>query len=134
MHKLLLLLSVFSIGLLAGCDNAGTTAAPPAEEHLIRTLVSQTAEYQADPRRFASCLAEGSNVDEALRNKLKGLMAKLDRATIDESGTSATASVLFEVLETGDQLGPVEWALEKTGDEWKVKTLAVPDLPQPTTN
>jgi hypothetical protein len=128
MHKLILLLSALSTGLLAGCGD-GDVAAPPAEEHLIRTLVSQTAEFQADPRRFASCLAEGSNADEALRNKLKGLMAKMDRATIDDSGTSATASVLFEVLQTGDQLGPVEWTLEKTGDQWKVKTLAIPDLP-----
>jgi len=123
----MLLLVALSTGLLAGCGKAGTTA-PPAEEHLIRTLVSQTAEYQADPRRFASCLAEGSNADEALRNKLKGLMTRLDRATIDGAGTSATAYVLFEVLQTGEQLGPVEWKLEKSGDQWKVKTLAIPDL------
>ncbi len=133
MHKLILILSASSLGLLAGCDKAGTIA-PPAEDHLIRTLVSQTAEFQADPRRFASCLAEGSNVDETLRNKLKGLMAKLDSATIDDSGTTATASVMFEVLETGDQLGPVEWKLEKTGDQWKVKTIAIPELPTPTAN
>ena len=100
----------------------------------MRTLVGHTAEWQADPRRFASCLAEGASVDEALRKKLKGLMTRLDRATIDSAGTTATASVLFEVLATGDQLGPVEWTLEKSGDQWKVKTLVIPDLSTASVN
>ena len=127
MNKLILFVCALSAGLLAGCGKGGTSA-PLAEEHLMRNVVGHTAEWQADPRRFASCLAEGASVDEAQRKKLKGLMARLDRATLDDAGATATASVLFEVLATGDQLGPVEWTLEKTGDQWKVKTLAIPDL------
>ena len=126
MNRLILLLIAFSTTSLAGCSNGGT-AAPSAEEHLIRTLIGHTAEFQADPKQFAACFVEASNADETLRNKLKGMMARLDRATVDDAGTSATADVLFEVLETGEQLGPVKWQLEKVGDQWKVKTLAVPE-------
>ena len=133
MNRLILLLIAFSAGWLAGCGNGGTSA-PSGEEHLIRTLIGHTAEFQAAPQQFASCFVEGSNPDEALRNKLKGMMARLDRATVDDAGTSATADVLFEVLETGEQLGPVEWKLEKVGDQWKVKTLAVPDAPSTSVN
>jgi hypothetical protein len=133
MNRLILLLSAFSAGWLAGCGNGGTSA-PSGEEHLIRTLIGHTAEFQAAPQQFASCFVEGSTADEAMRNKLKGMMARLDHATVDDAGTSATADVLFEVLETGEQLGPVEWQLEKVGDQWKVKTLAVPDAPSTNVN
>ena len=126
MNRLLLLLFAFSAPWLAGCDSGGTSA-PSAEEHLIRTAIGRTAESQASPQEFAACFVEASKPDETLRNKLKGMMARLDHATVDDAGTSATAAVLFEVLETGDQLGPVEWQLEKVGDQWKVKTLAVPE-------
>jgi hypothetical protein len=126
MNRLFLLLSAISAAWLAGCTNGGTPA-PSAEEHLIRTLIGHTAELQADPKQFANCFVEGSKPDETLRNKLKGMMARLDRATVDDAGATATADVIFEVLETGDQLGPVEWQLQKVGDQWKVKTLAVPD-------
>jgi hypothetical protein len=133
MNRLILLLIAFSPGWLAGCGNGGT-AAPSGEEHLIRTLIGHTAEFQADPKQFASCFVEGSSVDEALRNKLQGMMTRVDHATVDDAGTSATADVLFEVLETGEQLGPVEWQLEKVGDEWKVKTLTVPDAASTSVN
>ncbi len=133
MNKLLLLISAFFTSLLVGCGNAGTSA-PPAEENHIRTLVGHTAEYQSDPRKFASCLAEGAIVDDALRKNLNGLMARLDHATIDDAGASATAYVNFEVLETGEQFGPAEWKLEKSGDQWKVKTLAIPELATTSAN
>jgi hypothetical protein len=133
MNRLFLLLSAFSVAWLAGCGNGGT-AAPPAEEHLIRTLIGRTAELQADPQQFASCFVEGGKPDEALRTKLEGMMARLDRVTVDDAGASATADVLFEVLATGEQLGPVEWQLEKVGDQWKVKTLAIPDASAASAN
>ena len=126
MNRLILLLITLSAASLAGCGSGGTPA-PSAEEHLIRTLIGHTAELQADPKQFAACFVDASSADETLRNKVKGMMARLDRATVDDAGTSATADVVFEVLETGDQLGPVEWQLQKVGDQWKVKTLAVPD-------
>jgi hypothetical protein len=62
------------------------------------------------------------------------MMTRLDSATVDPTGASATAQVLFEVLETGDQLGPVTWTLEKSGDDWKVKTVQVPDVPGASVN
>ncbi|MBL9162964.1 MAG: hypothetical protein JNL18_09545 [Planctomycetaceae bacterium] len=127
MHRLPLLLSAFSAAWLAGC-NIGGTSAPSAEEHLIRTLVGQTAELQASPQRFAACFVEESAADETLRKKFKGMMTRMDRAAVDDANASATASVLFEVLETGEQLGPVEWQLEKVNGQWKVRTLAVPDV------
>lgn len=133
MNRLILLIIALSAAWLAGCSSGGAPA-PSAEEHLIRTLIGHTAEFQADPKQFANCFVEGSNADEALRNKLQGMMTKLDHVTVDDAGTSATADVLFEVLETGDQLGPVEWQLEKVDDQWKVKKLAVPEASNASVN
>ena len=113
-------------GMLAGCGDAGTTPAP-AEDNRIRTLIGHTAELHASAKSFASSFADGSVPDDATRHKFRGMMTRLESATVDAAGTSATAQVLFEVLETGEQLGPVTWTLVKTGDEWKVKTLQVPD-------
>jgi hypothetical protein len=113
-------------GVLAGCGDAETTPAP-AEDNRIRTLIGHVAEWHATPKSFASCFADGSVPDDATRKKFRGMMTKLDSATVDAAGTSATAQVLFEVLETGEQLGPAPWTLEKSGDEWKVKTVQVPD-------
>ena len=113
-------------GMLAGCGDAGTTPAP-GEDHHIRTLIGHTAELSGSPESFASCFAEGSVPDDATRHKFRGMMTRLDSATLDAAGTTATAQVQFEVLETGEQLGPVTWTLEKSGDEWKVKTVQVPD-------
>jgi hypothetical protein len=115
-------------GVLAGCGDGGTTATP-ADDHEIRTLIGHVAELHARPDDFAKCFAEGSVPDDATRNKFRGLMTRLDRATVDDAGTAATAQVLFEVLETGEQVGPVTWTLEKSGGEWKVKTVQVPDIP-----
>jgi hypothetical protein len=112
-------------GMLVGCGDGGTAAAP-ADDHLIRTLVGHTAELAGSREGFASCFAEGSVPDEATRNKFRGMMTRLDSARVDEAGATATAQVEFEVLETGEQLGPVTWTLAKSGDEWKVKTVEVP--------
>jgi hypothetical protein len=118
-------LFVLVAGMLAGCGDGGTAAAP-ADDHLIRTLVGHTAELAGSREGFASCFVEGSVPDEATREKFRGMMTRLDGATVDEAGATATAQVVFEMLETGEQLGPVTWTLEKTGDEWKVKTVEVP--------
>jgi len=120
-------------GMLAGCGDAGTTPAP-AEDNRIRTLIGHVAELHASPDGFASCFADGSVPDDATRHKFRGMMTRLHSATVDAAGTSATAQVLFEVLETGEQLGPVTWTLEKSGDEWKVKTVQVPDVPGGSVN
>jgi hypothetical protein len=112
-------------GVLVGCGDGGTVAAP-ADDHLIRTLVGHVAEFSGSREGFANCFAEGSVPEEATRDKFRGMMTRLESATVDAAGTTATAQVQFEVLETGEQLGPVTWTLEKTGDEWKVKSVEVP--------
>jgi hypothetical protein len=120
-------------GMLAGCRDAGTTPAP-VEDNRIRTLIGHTAELSGSPESFASCFAKGSVPDDATRQKFRGMMTRLHSATVDAAGTTATAQVQFEVLETGEQLGPVAWTLEKTGDEWKVKTVQAPDIPSGSVN
>ena len=58
---------------------------------------------------------------EAQREQLES-SGQLDRLPeIDEEIAS-----LYEVLETGEILGPVEWKLVKTGDQWKVSAFALP--------
>jgi hypothetical protein len=54
------------------------------------------------------------------------MMTKLERALIDDTGSSATAEVVYEVLETGEILGPVQWKLAKIEDQWKVSAFALP--------
>ena len=54
------------------------------------------------------------------------MMTKLERALVDDTGSSATADVVYEVLETGEILGPVQWKLAKTEDQWKVSVFALP--------
>jgi hypothetical protein len=113
------------VGLLCGCSAAGKPAAP-IEDHHIRTLVGYVAEYHADPKRFDTFFVDGAAPDKATREKLRGMMTKLERVLVDDAGTSATADVVYEVLATGEILGPVEWKLEKTRDEWKVSVFALP--------
>jgi hypothetical protein len=113
-------------GVLVGCGDGGMTPAP-VDDNLIRTVVGHTAELAGSREGFASCFAEGSVPDEATRQKFRGMMTRLDSATVDAAGTTATAQVGFEVLETGEQLGPVTWTLEKSGGEWKVKSVEVPE-------
>jgi hypothetical protein len=113
-------------GVAAGCADGGSAAAP-AQEHDIRTLVGHVAELSESREEFANCFVEGSVPDEATRNEFRGMMTRLSGATVDETGATATAQVMFEVLETGDQLGPVTWTFAKSGDQWKVKTVEVPE-------
>jgi hypothetical protein len=113
-------------GMLSGCGGGEATPAP-VDDNLLRTLIGHVAQLHARPAEFAKCFADGSVPDDATRKKFQGMMTKLDSATVDAAGTSATAQVMFEVLETGDQLGPLTWTLEKSGDAWKVKTVQVPD-------
>jgi hypothetical protein len=84
------------------------------------------AEYHANPNRFETFFIEGAVPDNATRVKLRGMMTKLARALVDDTGSSATADVVYEVLETGEILGPVQWKLVKSGDQWKVSVFALP--------
>ena len=119
------LLGLLAVGILCGCRDAGTPAAP-IDDHQMRTLIGYVGEYHANPKRFETFFVEGQVPDTATRAKLRGMMTKLERARVDDTGSSATAEVVYEVLETGEILGPVEWKLVKTGDQWKVSVFALP--------
>jgi hypothetical protein len=54
------------------------------------------------------------------------MMTKLERALVDDTDSSATAEVVYEVLETGEMLGPVQWKLAKIEGKWKVDVFALP--------
>ncbi len=108
------LVGLLAVGILCGCGAAGTPAAP-TDDHDIRTLIGYVGEYHANPKRFETFFVDGAVPDMATRAKLRGMMTKLERALVDDTGSSATAEVVYEVLETGEILGPVEWKLVKVG-------------------
>jgi hypothetical protein len=119
------LVGLLAVGIFCGCSDALRPAAP-IDDHQIRTLIGYVGEYHADPKRFETFFVDGAVPDKATRARLRGMMTKLDRALVDDTGSSATANVVYEVLETGEILGPVQWKLEKTGDQWKVSEFALP--------
>jgi hypothetical protein len=119
------LAGLLTVSLLLGCSDAGSPAAP-RDDHHMRTLIGHVGEYHANPKSFEPLFVDGAVPDKATRDKLRGMMTKLESARVDEAGSSATAEVLYEVLETGEILGPVQWKLAKTGDEWKVSGFALP--------
>jgi hypothetical protein len=110
---------------LCGCSAEGRPPAP-SDDHHIRTLIGYVSEYHANPKRFETFFVDGAVPDKATRAKLRGMMTKLEHALVDDTGLSATAEVVYEVLETGEILGPVQWKLVKTGDQWKVSAFALP--------
>lgn len=122
------LLGLIAIGMLCGCGGAGKPAAP-IDEHNIRSLVGRVGENFANPKAFGALFAEGAVPNEATRAKLRGMMTKVDRARLDDTGSSATVDVVFEVLQTGEIRGPVVWKLVKVGDQWRVSTMALPGEP-----
>lgn len=121
-------LLIIVIGVLCGCGSAGKQAAP-VDENGIRTVVSHVGEYQANPKAFGALFADGAVPNEATRGKLRGMMTKVEQARVDDTGSSAAVDVVFEVLQTGEIRGPVEWKLVKAGDQWKVSAIAVPGEP-----
>ena len=120
------IVGLLAIGILCGCSHTGTPAAP-IDDHHIRTLIGYVGEYHANPKRFETFFVDGQVPDMATRAKLRGMMTKLERAVVDDTGSSATTEVVYEVLATGEILGPVEWKLIKTGDQWKVSEFALPE-------
>jgi hypothetical protein len=93
----------------------------------MRTLVGHVGEYHADPKQFETLFVDGAAPDKATRARLRGMMTKLEQAFVDDAESSATAEVVYEVLETGQILGPVDWKLQKTGDQWKVSSFTLPE-------
>jgi hypothetical protein len=116
---------LLAVVILCGCSGAGSEPAP-MDDHHFRTLVSYVSEYHANPRQFEPLFADGRVPDKVTRAKLRGMMTKLERALVDDTGSSATAEVVYEVLETGEILGPVEWKLTKIEGQWKVSDFALP--------
>ena len=119
------LIGLLIVGVIGGCSAAGKPATP-TDDHHIRTLIGYVAEYHANPKGFETLFVDGAAPDKATRAKLRGMMTKLERALVDDTGSSATAEVLYEVLQTGEILGPVQWKLAKMGDQWKVSVFALP--------
>jgi hypothetical protein len=119
------LVGLLAVGIFCGCGDAGKPATP-SDDHDIRTLIGYVGEYHADPKRFETFFVDGRVPDTATRAKLRGMMTKLERALVDDTGSSATADVVYEVLETGEILGPVQWKLAKAEDQWKVSVFALP--------
>jgi hypothetical protein len=119
------LVALLAVGILYGCSAAGNPPAP-SDDHELRTLIGHVGEYHANPKRFETFFVEGRVPDTATRAKLGGMMTKLERALVDDTGSSATVDVVYEVLETGEILGPVEWKLVKTADQWQVSEFALP--------
>jgi hypothetical protein len=122
------LVGLLAVVTLCGCS-AGSGPPAPIDDHHIRTLVGYVGEYHANPKRFETFFVDGAVPDQATRARLRGMMTKLERAVVDDTGSSATAEVVYEVLETGEILGPVQWKLVKTGDEWKVSEFMLPGGP-----
>jgi hypothetical protein len=119
------LIGLLAVVILCGCSAAGKPPAP-IDDHHIRTLIGYVSEYHANPKRFETLFVDGRVPDKETRGKLRGMMTKLERAVVDDTGSSATAEVVYEVLETGELLGPVEWKLAKIGEQWKVSVFALP--------
>jgi hypothetical protein len=117
---------LLAVVILCGCSAAGRPP-DPNDDHHIRTLISYVSEYHANPKRFETFFVDGAVPDTATRAKLRGMMTKLERALVDDTGSSATADVVYEVLETGEIRGPVQWKLVKTEDEWRVSVFALPE-------
>lgn len=113
----------------SGCGSGQPQIVANTEESLVKQAVSAVAEYKRDAKQFRTLFAEGAAPDEAARNRFEPYM--FYAASADVSGNTATADVQFEVLATGELLGPVQWTLEKVGEKWKVKTFAMPESPHP---
>lgn len=122
------ILGLLTVCMLCGCGESGKQATP-GDDHEIRAIIGYVAEYHANPKRFEACFVDGAVPDQATRAKLNGMMTKLERVLVDGTGSSATAEVVCEVLQTGEILGPVQWKLAKTGDQWKVSDFALPERP-----
>lgn len=122
------LVGFLAVVALCGCSAGGRPPAP-SDDHHIRTLIGYVSEYHANPQRFETLFVDGRVPDTATRTKLRGMMTKLERALVDDTGSSATAEVVYEVLETGEILGPVQWKLAKIEDQWKVSDFALPGEP-----
>jgi hypothetical protein len=122
------LVGLLAVATLCGCSAEGRPPAP-IDDHHIRTLIGYVGEYHANPKRFETFFVDGAVPDKSTRAKLSGMMTKLEHALIDDTGSSATAEVVYEVLETGEILGPVQWKLAKSHDQWKVSVFAMPGVP-----
>lgn len=121
---------VYALAMIWAVGCGGTGSAPPAEiDHEIRSLVGAVAETAGSAERFATCFVDGAAPDPAARQRLRGYMPRLDRAELAADGATATAQVVYEVLQTGEQLPAVPWNLRKVGDQWKVESWEPP--PQP---
>ena len=119
------LAGLFAVVILCGCS-AERRQPAPSVDHRIRTLISYVSENHANPKQFDTLFVDGRVPDKATRAKLRGMMTKLERAQVDDTGLSATAEVVYEVLETGEILGPVQWKLAKIEDQWKVSVFTLP--------
>jgi len=117
MRRLSWLLAAVGCGWAAGCGG-GSPESDSAEEQPLRTFVGQVAESAADPARWAACFSPANFPDAAGRERLRGMMTRLERVQI--RGDAATAEVTFEVLQTGEQLGPLPWELERAEGRWRI--------------
>jgi hypothetical protein len=110
--------------LAGGCGSDQPRTVANTEESLVKQGVARVDEFKRDAEQFPTAFVDGAVPDEAARKRFEPYMCYAVSAEV--SGTTATADVQFEVLATGELLGPVQWTLEKVGDQWKVKTIAMP--------
>jgi hypothetical protein len=110
--------------LAGGCGSGKPQTVVDTEESLAKQVVSSVSEHKLDAEKFGALFVEGTAPDDATRKRFEPYMCYA--VSTDVSGNSATADVQFEVLATGELLGPFQWTLEKVGEQWKVKSIALP--------
>lgn len=80
-------------------------------------------EFRGDSKKTATLFAKGASVPDA--NKLTKYSFAL-RGSHSADGKSATLKVAIYDESAGKDLGEFDWAFEKDGERWKIKSLQLP--------
>lgn len=113
--------------LVAGCGG-GKPGAPDRgspEGAEIAKKMDGLVEDKSRPERYKFYFVKGAEPKGADVKKFASFDYDLIGAP-SVSGTTATASVKVRKADAGEEVGKVEWAFVKEGNDWKIKSAPLP--------
>jgi len=104
-----------------GCSEA-PSGPPTGDIAMIESFVTEVPDRATSKKLWQETFSSGSAPEDSDAYK----MLQIEPQDVSVEGTSATVKVEITSADSPSPSEPLEWTLEKSGEDWKLKSAPIP--------